>query len=128
MAAPSSASPPSLEATLAQRAGRAFATAMAPGLPWPALAHVAGVRLLEHDLDQLLAAQLGRELPGLRLVEPHQRRVQHEAAVHAEIERDLQRLQRVVAAIGIAREVGLAHAAHEVPDVTPPGDRGGESK
>ena len=33
--------------------------------------------------------------------------------VHAEVERDLQRLERVVAAVGVAGEVGLAHAADE---------------
>ena len=35
--------------------------------------------------------------------------------VHAERQRRLQRLQRVVAAIGIARIIGLAHAADQVP-------------
>jgi hypothetical protein len=48
------------------------------------------------------------------LVEPHQRRVQHEAFVHAEIERHLQCLDGVVAAVGIAREVGFAHAADQI--------------
>ena len=33
-----------------------------------------------------------------------------EAALHPEVERKLHRLDRVVAAVGIAGEVGLAHA------------------
>jgi hypothetical protein len=84
--------------------------------------------VLEDDLDQFSTAQLLGQRPGLCLVEPHQRRVQHEASVHAEIERDLQRLDGVVAAVGIAGEVRLAHAAHQVGDGAPPGDGGGKGE
>ena len=42
------------------------------------------------------AAEILREGPGLSLVEPHQRRLQHEAALHADIERDLHGLDGVV--------------------------------
>ena len=55
-----------------------------------------------------------RELPGRGLVEPHQRRMQLERPGHAEIERDLQRPDGVVATIGIAGIIGLAHAADDV--------------
>ena len=54
--------------------------------------------------------------------------MQHEAAVHAEVERHLQRLDGGVAAVGVAREVGLAHPAHQVADVAPPGNRRGEGE
>ena len=54
--------------------------------------------------------------------------MQHEAPLHAEIERDLQRLDGVVAAVGIAREVGLAHAAHQHAGAAPIGQRGREGQ
>jgi hypothetical protein len=75
---------------------------MTPVLARPARAFVAGVGVLEDDLDQRLATQFLGERPGFGLVEPHQRRVQHEAPVHAEVQGDLQRLDGVVAAVGIA--------------------------
>jgi hypothetical protein len=84
--------------------------------------------VFQDDLDQRFAGQLLGKRPGRGLVEPHQRRVQHEALVHAEAERDLQRLDGVVAAIGIAGEVGFAHPADEMADAAPPGDGGGEGE
>jgi hypothetical protein len=43
----------------------------------------------------LYTAQLTRQHPCLCLIDPHQRRVHHEPPLHAEIERDLQSLDRV---------------------------------
>src|SRR5579871_6981750 len=83
---------PVLEAALAQGTGRAVAAAVAPIVPGPALVAIAGVGVLDQDLDQRLAAQLACQRPSLGLVDPHQRRLQREAPVHAEVERDLQRL------------------------------------
>jgi hypothetical protein len=48
--------------------------------------------------------------------------------VHAERQCRLQRLQRVVAAIGIARIVGLAHPANEVPRAAAITDRSGKTE
>ena len=60
------------------------------------------------------------------LVAPHQRRLDDEILFHAEVQRDLHRLQRVVAAIGIAGIIRLAHAADEMAQTAAEGDRGGE--
>ena len=84
--------------------------------------------MLQHDPHQLLAADVVGQREGLRLVDPHQRRIHHEALLHAEIERDLQRLQRIVAAIGIAGIIRLAHAADEMFDAAPVGDRSGKGE
>jgi len=58
--------------------------------------------VLHEQLLQRLAAQRDAEAPGLRLVQPHERGLDGKAPVHAKAERYLQRLQRVVAAVGIA--------------------------
>ncbi len=55
---------------------------------------------------------------------PHQRRMEHKAAVHAEIERELHRLHGVVAAIRIAGEICLAHTGDDVLGAAPIGQRG----
>src|SRR5215470_6602973 len=78
-----------------QLAGGASAAAIAPVMPVRAIAHVAGVRVLQHDPHQLLATDVAGKRESLRLVDPHQRRMHYEALLHPEIERDLQRLQRV---------------------------------
>ena len=93
-----------------------------------AVAEIARVGVLDDELDQRLAAELLGHRPGLGLVEPHQRRVDHHGGVHAEAERDLERLERVVAAVGIGREVGLAHAADEHRQAAPVGDGRGEGE
>ena len=74
--------------------------------------------LFDHQIEQGLAAERTGQREGLRLVPPHQRRVQHESSVQAEAERDLHRLDRVVAAVGIAGIVGLADAEHDVLGAT----------
>ena len=84
--------------------------------------------VLDDEIDQRPPAQRLCETPGLGLVEPHQRGVQHEAVLHAEVERDLQRLDRVVAAIGIAGIVRLAHPAYYVAQAAPVGERGREGQ
>lgn len=94
----------------------------------PALAEIAGVGLLADEIDQPRAAEVLRELPRCRLVDPHQRRMQLELAGHAERERGLHGANGVVAAIGIAGIVGLAHAADDVGDAAPVGQRRGEGQ
>ena len=98
-------------------------------MPLRAVAQVAGVRMLDDQLDESGAAERFRQLPRRRLVEPHQRRLDDEALVHAQVERDLQRLQRVVAAVGISGVIGLAHAADQHAKSAPIGDgRGGRQE
>src|SRR5258708_30890248 len=85
------------------------------------------MRLFDDQLDERLAAQVARQLPGRRLVDPHERRLDRETAVHAERERNLRRLDRVVAAIRVAGEIGLAHAADEYvvgPSISDGGSQG----
>src|SRR5215475_11504917 len=67
-----------------QRAGRAAAAAVTPVVPVRAVAHVAGMRVLQHDMHELGATDLVDKRKSLRLVDPHQRRVDHEALLHAE--------------------------------------------
>ena len=93
-----------------------------------AVAEIAGVGLGEKKIDHGLAADLMRQRKSARLVDPHQRRMDDEAPIHAERQRQLHRLDGVVAAIRIAGEVGFAHAGNEVLDAAPIGDRAGEGK
>ncbi len=93
-----------------------------------AFAQIAGVRVADDGLDQRRAADVLRHFPGRGLVDPHQRRFQHEAGVHADIERNLHRLDRVVAAIGIAGKIRLAHAADDALQAAPVGERGGKGQ
>ena len=80
------------------------------------------------QVDQPCPAEIMRQLPGRGLVQPHQRRMQFELSRHAEIERGLQRLDGLVAAIRIAGIIGLAHAADDMGDAAPVGQRGGEGQ
>ena len=111
-----------------QRARRALAAAVTPRMPRAAFAEIAGVGVLADQIDQPGAAEIMRELPGRGLVAPHQRRVQLETSGHAEIERGIERADRLVAAIGIAGIIGLAHAADDVGDAAPIGQRGGKGQ
>ncbi len=88
-------------------------------MPRAALAEIAGVGVLTDQVDQPCPAEFMRQPPCAGLIQPHQRRVQFERLVHAEIERDLQRPDGLVAAIGIAGIIGLAHAADDVTDAAP---------
>ena len=97
-----------------------------------AVAEVAGVGVLHDQIHQLLAplrhtrgfADVVGQLPGGGFVDPHQRGVDEKAVVHAQRERDLQRLHGVVAAIGVAGEVGFADAGDDDLDAAPVGQRG----
>src|SRR6266852_3010870 len=111
-------------AILAELARRAFAATRPPLVPLP-VAEVAGVRVFDDDVDERLAAELLGQCEGRRLVDPHERRLQHEAPVHSQAERHLQRLDRIVAAVRVAGEIGLAHSAHERPDPPAVGKRSG---
>src|SRR5262249_39961802 len=56
-----------------QLAGRALSAAVAPGMPARTVAEIAGVGLLDHQVDQRGAADFVAEFEGRRLVDPHQR-------------------------------------------------------
>src|SRR5216683_1595394 len=116
-------------AVFSELARRTLAAARPP-LVALALAEIAGVSLLDDDIDERLAAELLGQGEGRGLVDPHERRLQHEAPVHAQAERDLQRLDGVVAAVRVAGEIGLAHTAHQSAYAPAVGERrgGGEKK
>jgi hypothetical protein len=75
-----------------------------------------------------LIAKVRDQLPGIALIDPYQWGMEHQALVHAQVKRQLHRLYSVVPAIGIAREVGLAHAANNVPDPSAISDGGSEGQ
>ena len=78
-----------------------------------AVALVAGMGFNPNQLHQRVAAQVMRQLPGLGLVQPHQRRVDAQAALQPQVQRQLLGLHGVVAAIGVAGVIGLAHAGDD---------------
>ena len=82
-----------------------------------AVAGIAGMGFGADELHQGGAAELLRHAPRRRLVDPHQRRMEHEPRLHAEIERALHRLDGIVATVRIAAVIGLAHARDDVLDV-----------
>jgi hypothetical protein len=104
---------PSQPAFFPQLASRAAAAAVAPIMAMRAIPKVAGVGVFFDEVHQCLAAELLRQLPRLRFVDPHERRFNRKAFVHAERQRQLHGFHRVVAAIGVAGEIGFAHACHE---------------
>ena len=77
------------------------------------------------EIDERLAAQCVRHPPCSGLVDRHEGRRDVDLAIDAETDGAGERLQGVVAAVGIARIVGLAHAAHQRADVAAIGERGG---
>src|SRR5438034_1367158 len=95
-------------------------------MPRATFAEIASVRVLADQIDQRCPAEIARELPGRSLVQPHQRRVQFESRVHAEIERALQRPNSRIATIRITGIIGLAHAAYDVTDASAVGQRSRE--
>src|SRR5215475_12590431 len=116
------------KAIRSQPAGRTGPAAIAPVVPARTVAEIAGVGVLDQHIDELIAADRMGEREGRRLVDPHQRRMDHEAPLHAEIERQLHGLDGVVAAIRIAGEVGLAHAGDQVAGAASIGERTGEGE
>src|SRR5215468_11133943 len=92
---------PPYEAGSAQLASRADAATVAPGVTVDAVTFVAGMGVLQDEVDELRAAEALRQRPGVGLVDPHERRMQHEARLHAEVDGGLQGLDGVVAAVRI---------------------------
>ncbi|CFP58709.1 Uncharacterised protein [Bordetella pertussis] len=78
-----------------------------------ALAQVAGMAVLDHHVDQRLPAQPVGQLPGLGLVQPHQRRLDGDPRTQPQAQRYLLRLDGVVAAVRVPGKIGFAHAAHQ---------------
>src|SRR5687768_9251550 len=81
--------------------------------------------LFLNEADEFLAAKLGGETPRLRFINPHERGFENKTRLHSEIDCCLKRFDRIVAAIGIARKVCLAHPSNDDFDVAPIGYRCG---
>lgn len=90
-----------------------------------AVAQVAGMGVLDDEIDERLSAKIVGKLPSLGLVDPHQGRVDDKAALGAKVQCHLQRLHRVVAAVRVAGEVRLADTRDQVLEASPVGDRRG---
>ena len=113
---------PCLPSLCAQPARGALAAAIAPGVPGGAVGRVAGVRVLDDQVDQRLRRRAARPCAQVAALSIHISGVSMaEGRVHAERDGSGEGLQRVVAAVGIAGEVGLAHAADERADAAPVG-------
>ena len=107
------------QSALAQHAARAFVAAADDAV-------VAGVGLLA---DVVQRAHFIRQRPSLCLGQVHQRRVDLEIIVHRQIKGNVHGFDEHVAAVGIAGEVGFAHARDDVPYPLPFGvNRGVEQE
>src|SRR5262245_53927814 len=102
---------PFVETAGAKLAGRTGAAAIAPNVALPPRAAIAAMSLFDDESDESLAAEPFGERPGLGLGEAHQRRLDSEGNLRAESDRLLQSAKGCVAAVGIAGEIRLAHAA-----------------
>ena len=73
--------------------------------------------VLDDHLEQRRTAEVIGQGECLRLGQPHQGRLDGEAAIQSKGQGNLLRLQRVVAAVRIAGIIGLTHATHQNPQV-----------
>src|SRR5437667_304565 len=78
------------------------------------IAPLESYRLIANQIDQHPAPEFVRHAPGLGLVDEHQRGVNAQCPIHSQTQCRLNRSDRIVAAIGIAGEIGLAHAADKI--------------
>src|SRR5260364_402516 len=109
-----------------QCARRTRAAAKAPRVQLCPFAEVTGMRLHADQLNERSPAQRFRKPPVGGFVKPHQSRLHQETPIHAKIQRHLQRLDRVVAAIRISGETRLAHPAEEYLQTTSIRNGGGD--
>lgn len=96
---------------------------MAPIMPYRALAEVAAMRRLYDQIDERGSAQRFREAPGCGLVEPHQWSFKNKTSIHAEIHGELHGFHGIVAAIRVTQKIRFAHAADNMLEAAPVGDR-----
>src|SRR4249919_3401284 len=111
-----------------QLTGRACTAAIAPVMALAAVAQVTAMAVFDQEIKKCLAADFDRQGKCLRLVDPHQRRMNGDTLIEAERERDLHCFNGVVSAVGIARVVSLAHPGDEMAGATPVGQRPREAE
>ena len=85
---------------------------------------VAGERFFAYQLQH---AEAVGQCPCLAFVNPHQRRVDDILHVHGFVERHVEAADEIVAAVGVAREVCLRNASHEMADAALMGVDGGDA-
>lgn len=68
--------------------------------------------------DKIEDTEAVGESPDAGLVEPHEWRMDDELCIHCQVERDVKRADKRVAAVRIATEIGLRDACNEVTDAT----------
>ena len=69
--------------------------------------------VLDDDIQELVTTELVRKAPGGGLVNSHKWSLNYKTFIHAEIERYLQRLDRLIPAVRVTRKVGLAHPSND---------------
>ena len=107
----------------AKIAGRTYAAPIAPFVAVLAHTLVASMSLLGNDIHELRTAERIGHSPGFGLGAPHERRDNPEMFIGAEIDGVAERRQRLIAAIGIARIIGLAHPADKIANAAPVAER-----
>lgn len=68
--------------------------------------------------DKIEDTEAVGESPDVGLVEPHKWRMDDELCIHCQVERDVKRADKRVAAVRIATEISLGDACNEVTDAT----------
>ena len=71
------------------------------------------------QIDEGVASKFVGQLPGRRLVEPHQWRLDSEWPVHPKAQRHLSCPNRVVATVRVPGEVRLAHTSNKIGKSSP---------
>lgn len=86
---------------------------------------VAGQCTLSNNVED---AKIVGEFPGFGFVNPHQRCVDDELLLHGHVERHVETADEGVAAVGIARKVGLAYTGHNVEGANFASVNGGDAQ
>ena len=102
--------------------GGARTAPISPVVPMNAIAQVAGVAVTQDQFDERHSAELLSQCPHSGLAHPHQRRMDDVILLSAEVDRDLEGFQRIVATIWVSP---FRHAADEVPDAAAITNSGG---
>jgi len=111
-----------------QEAGRTLPAAVSPRMEGAAFSEITAMGAFHDQGDKLRPAQLMCQLKAFGFAFPHERRFQNKSPLHAEIQRKLHGFDGIVAAIGVAGEVRLAHSAHDPAQPSAVSDRRGGGK
>ena len=84
---------------------------------------IASVGFDPNEVNKQFASQFISKAPRRSLVQPHERRVNHKAALHAQVQCRLECLQGIVATVGIAGEICFTHTPNEMFDTSSVGKR-----